>query len=129
MLEIYIDGASSGNPVPSGIFLYIKGEGHQISISESIKITNNHVAEFTALVRGLEEAKKLDTSIVSIRSDSKIVVSSVEKQYVKNEEFKPFLEKALNLTKEFDLFFIKWIPESQNKNADSLARSALQKKK
>jgi ribonuclease HI len=129
MLEIYIDGASSGNPGPSGIGLYIKGEGHQIRISESIGITNNHVAEFTALVRGLEEAKKLGTSIVSVRSDSKIVVSSVEKQYVKNEEFKPFLEKALNLAKEFDLFFIKWIPESQNKNADSLARSALQKKK
>lgn len=129
MLEIYIDGASSGNPGPSGIGLYIKGEGHQIRLSENIGMANNHVAEFIALIRGLEEAKKLGTSIVSIRSDSKIVVSSVEKQYVKNEEFKPYLEQALQLANDFDLFFIKWIPENQNKTADMLARQGIQKNK
>ena len=59
MLEVYIDAASAGNPGPSGIGIFIKGEGHQIQISEYIGETNNHIAEFTALVRGLEEAQKL----------------------------------------------------------------------
>ncbi|QBK25897.1 ribonuclease HI family protein [Ureibacillus thermophilus] len=129
MLEVYIDGASSGNPGPSGIGLFIKGEGHSIQIGEFIGDTNNHVAEFIALIRGLEEAKKLGTSFVSVRSDSKIVVNSVEKRYVKNEVFKPYLETALKLVEEFELFFIKWIPEQQNKAADQLARQAIRKGK
>ncbi len=106
MLEVYIDAASAGNPGPSGIGIFIKGEGHHIQISEFIGSANNHIAEFTALVRGLEEAQKLGSSLVSIRSDSKIVVASMEKEYVKNEEFKPFLEKALALADTFDLFFL-----------------------
>ncbi|HWL23995.1 MAG TPA: ribonuclease HI family protein [Ureibacillus sp.] len=129
MLEVYIDGASAGNPGPSGIGIFIKGEGHQVQISEYIGETNNHIAEFTALIRGLEEAKKLSTSIVSIRSDSKIVVASIEKQYVKNEEYKPLLDKVIQLTNDFDLFFIKWIPDNQNRAADTLARQAIQKGK
>lgn len=127
MLEIYIDGASAGNPGRSGIGVFIKGEGHLIHISEYIGETNNHIAEFTALIRALEEAKKLGSTFVSLRSDSKIVVASIEKQYVKNEEYKPFLEKALKLADEFDLFFIKWIPDNQNKAADVLAREAIRK--
>lgn len=129
MLEVYIDGASSGNPGPSGIGIFIKGEGHLIQISEYIGETNNHIAEFKALIRGLEEAFKLKTSLVSVRSDSKIVVSSMEKQYVKSEEYKPLLEKALQLSNEFELFFIKWIPDNQNKAADTLARHAILKGK
>ncbi|MGE7666040.1 ribonuclease HI family protein [Ureibacillus composti] len=128
MLEVYIDGASAGNPGPSGIGIFIKGEGHSVKISEYIGETNNHVAEFTALIRALEEAKKLGTNLVSIRSDSKIVVASIDKQYVKSEEYKPYLEQALKLAEEFSLFFIKWIPDSQNKAADALAREAIQKK-
>lgn len=129
MLEIYIDAASAGNPGPSGIGIFIKGEGHHIKISEYIGEANNHVAEFKALIRGLEEAVKLDSQLVSMRSDSKIVVSSVEKEYAKNEEYKPYLERALQLIGQIDLFFIKWIPDNQNKAADALAREAIQKNK
>lgn len=127
MLEVYIDAASAGNPGPSGIGIFLKGEGLHEKISEYIGETNNHIAEFTALVRGLEEAAKTGTSLVSMRSDSKIVVASVEKAYVKNEEFKPYLERALRLIEQFDLFFIKWIPDKENKAADALARAAIQK--
>ncbi|MEK3765358.1 MULTISPECIES: ribonuclease HI family protein [unclassified Solibacillus] len=127
MLEVYIDGASAGNPGPSGIGIFIKGEGHHIKISEPIGMTNNHIAEFTALIRGLEEALKIGATFVSMRSDSKIVVSSIEKEYVKNEEFKPFLLEALALIEQFDLYFIKWIPDKENKAADALAREAILK--
>ncbi|MBD8032370.1 MULTISPECIES: ribonuclease HI family protein [Solibacillus] len=127
MLEVYIDGASAGNPGPSGIGIFIKGEGHHIKISEPIGTTNNHIAEFTALVRGLEEALKIGATFVSMRSDSKIVVSSVDKEYVKNEEFKPYLLEAMALIKQFELYFIKWIPDKENKAADALAREAILK--
>ncbi|WP_332651288.1 ribonuclease HI family protein [Lysinibacillus sp. 54212] len=128
MLEVYIDAASAGNPGPSGIGIFIKGEGHHIQISEFIGESNNHIAEFTALVRGLEEASKLNSPLISMRSDSKIVVSSVEKAYVKNDEFKPYLEKALLLIDQFDLFFIKWVSDKENRAADALARQAIHKK-
>ena len=127
MLEVYIDGASAGNPGPSGIGIFIKGEGQHVKISEPIGNTNNHQAEFTALLRGLEEALKIGSSFVSVRSDSKIVVSSIDKAYVKNEDFKPYLEQALSLIEQFDLFFIKCIPEKDNKAADVLAREAILK--
>ncbi|RHW37651.1 ribonuclease HI [Lysinibacillus yapensis] len=129
MLEVYIDGASAGNPGPSGIGIFIKGEGHHIKISEYIGETNNHIAEFTALNRALEKAVELGSQLVSVRSDSKIVVASVEKQYVKNEEYKPFLETAIQLIGQLDLFFIKWIPDQENKAADALAREAILKAK
>ena len=127
MLEVYIDAASAGNPGPSAIGIFIKGEGHQVKISESVGITNNHIAEFMALIRGLQEAAKLSTGIISVRSDSKIVVASIEKEFVKNEEYKPYLNQALQLIEPFELFFIKWIPDSQNKAADALAREGIQK--
>ena len=128
MLEVYVDGASAGNPGKSGIGVFLKGEGHHIKLSERIEPTDNHTAEFQALLRGLEEAQKLTTGIVSARSDSQIVVMAVEKQFVKNEAHKPYLEKILTITKTFDFFFIKWIPDVENRAADALAREAIHKK-
>ncbi|MBD7986074.1 ribonuclease HI family protein [Sporosarcina sp. Sa2YVA2] len=129
MIELYVDGASAGNPGKSGIGIYIKGEGRQIRVSEPIEPTNNHTAEFTALLRGLEETEKITSGIVSARSDSKAVVSAFENEYVKNELHKEFLQKILMITKKFDFFFIKWIPEAENRTADSLARQAIHKEK
>ncbi|KOO48980.1 ribonuclease HI family protein [Viridibacillus arvi] len=125
MIELYIDAATAGNPGPSAIGIFIKGEGQLIKIGEAIGENDNHSTEFIALVRGLTEALKLSTGMISVRSDSKIVVASIEKEYVKNEAYKPYLEEALELTKKFDLFFIKWIPSSENRAADTLAREAL----
>lgn len=128
MLEVYVDGASAGNPGKSGIGIYIKGEGHQLRISEPIAPTDNHSAEFQALLRGMEEAAKLTTGIVSIRSDSQIVVMAVEKEYVKNEAHKPLLAQILAIATTFDFFFIKWIADTDNRAADALAREAIHRK-
>lgn len=127
MIELYIDGASAGNPGKSGIGIFIKGEGHHIKISESIEPTNNHAAEFQALLRGLQEVATLTTGIVSVRSDSQIVVMAVEKEFVKNEQFKVYLEPILDIIRTFDLFFIKWIPSNENRAADALAREGIHK--
>lgn len=128
MLEVYVDGASAGNPGKSGIGIYIKGEGHQLRISEPIAPTDNHSAEFQALLRGMEEAAKLTTGIVSVRSDSQIVVMAVEKEYVKREAHKPILAQILAIAATFDFFFIKWIPDADNRAADALAREAIHRK-
>jgi ribonuclease HI len=128
MIELYVDGASAGNPGKSGIGIFIKGEGHMLKLSERIEPTDNHTAEFKALLRGLEETAKLTTGMVSARSDSQIVVMAVEKEFVKNEAYKQYLTEILTITKTFDFFFIKWIPDVENRAADALARGAIHKK-
>lgn len=128
MLEVYIDGAAAGNPGPAGIGVYIRGEGHEVKVSEPIGELDNHTAEFHALVRGVKEASKLTSGMVSVRSDSKAVVSAVEKRYAKNPLHMDMLDQALQIADEFDFFFIKWIPDSQNRAADILARAAIRRK-
>lgn len=127
MIELYVDGASAGNPGKSGIGIFIKGEGHHIKISEPIEPTNNHTAEFIALLRGLEEVAKLTTGIVSARSDSQIVVMSVEREFVKNVAHQALLAKIFDIIQTFDYFFIKWIPDTKNRAADALARDAIRR--
>ncbi len=129
MLEVFIDGASAGNPGPSGIGIFIKGEGHLIKISEPIGLTDNHHAEFLALVRALKEIQPLNPQLVSLKSDSKIVLSSIEKRYVKKESFQLLLQEALEIIDTVPLFFTKWISDHENRAADTLARQAIQKQK
>lgn len=126
LIELYVDGASAGNPGKSGIGIFMKGEGHHILLSEKIEPTDNHSAEFQALIRGLEEAAKLTTGIVSARSDSQIVVSAVDNEFVKNPTYKKYLTEILTIAQQFDYFFIKWIPTEENRAADALAKKALQ---
>ncbi|MCW1928139.1 reverse transcriptase-like protein [Bhargavaea beijingensis] len=128
MLEVYVDGAAAGNPGPAGIGVLIRGEGHEVRVSEPLEDLDNHTAEFRAFVRGVEEAAKLTSGLVSVRSDSKAVVSAVEKRYAKNPVHMDMLERALRIADGFDFFFIKWIPDSQNRAADALARAAIRRK-
>lgn len=128
MIELYVDGASAGNPGKSGIGIFIKGEGHHFQLSEQIAPTDNHSAEFQALIRGLQEVAKLTTGIVSARSDSQIVVSSVDNEFVKNAIYKKYLDDILKLTQHFEYFFIKWIPTAENRAADALAKKAIHTK-
>lgn len=127
MLEVFIDGASAGNPGPSGIGIFIKGEGHVIKISEPIGLSDNHHAEFIALLRALKEIQPLHPQLVSLKSDSKIVLSSIEKRYVKKESFQRLLDESLQIIDTFPLFFTKWISDRDNRAADVLARQAIQK--
>lgn len=127
MIELYVDGASAGNPGVSGIGFFLKGEGHHILHCEPIEPTENHIAEFKALIAGLEQALTLTSGIISVRTDSQIVAAAVEIEFVKNHTYKPYLEKILSLAEQFDLFFIKWIPTAENRAADALAKEAIQK--
>lgn len=125
MIEVYFDGASSGNPGPSGagIFIKIKGEVERYSIP--LGEMENHEAEFRALVNAINICIKKGYKNVSFRTDSQLVSQAVEKQHAKNKIFAPILQEALQLIKQFDLFFIKWIPSSENKVADELSRQAI----
>lgn len=127
MIEVYIDGASAGNPGPSGAGIFIKGNGIVERYAIPLGMMSNHEAEFHAFIKALEICLKNDYQVVSFRTDSELVNRAVEKEFVKNKQYLPLFEQALALTKQFDLFFMKWIPSSQNKQADELARAAIRK--
>lgn len=127
MIEVYIDGASAGNPGPSGAGIFIKGNGELENYAIPLGMMSNHEAEFVAFIKALNICHEKGYKIVSFRTDSELVNRAVEKEFVKNKVYAPFLEESLRLMNEFDLFFMKWIPSSENKTADNLARTAIRK--
>ncbi|WP_400241903.1 reverse transcriptase-like protein [Niallia sp. JL1B1071] len=129
MIEVYIDGASAGNPGPSGAGIFIKGHGSAEKYSFPLGLMSNHEAEYFALIKALEICIDKNYRTVSFRTDSELVSRAVEKEFAKNKKFAPLLEQALKLARELDLFFIKWIPSNDNKTADELARLAIRKNK
>jgi ribonuclease HI len=127
LIEIYFDGASAGNPGPSGAGIFINDNGSVERHSLPLDIMSNHEAEFHAFLFALQIARDKGYQSVSFRTDSELINRAVEKEFVKNKAFAPLLDKALTLIAEFDLFFLKWIPSKENKNADELARAAIHK--
>jgi ribonuclease HI len=129
LIEVYIDGASAGNPGPSGAGIFIKGNGKAEKYSIPLGNMSNHEAEYHAFIKALEICleKGYSKSVVSFRTDSQLVSNAVEKEFVKNKLYLPLFEKALSLSMQFDLFFMKWIPSIENKTADELARLAIRK--
>ena len=127
MLEVMIDAASQGNPGKSGGGIVIKDRGMIEEYALPLGILSNHEAEFKILCEALKICREREARAVWIKSDSKIVCDSVEKRYVKNQRFQPYLQKSLEIIDTFDLFFIKWIPERENLHADRLAKKAIHK--
>jgi ribonuclease HI len=125
MIEVYIDGASAGDPGLSGAGIFIKGNGKLERFSIPLGQMDNHCAEFMACKQALEICIDKQYTVVSFRSDSQAVVHAIEKEYVKNSEYKLLLEEIIHLSKRLDLFFIKWIPSKENRAADELARKAI----
>ena len=126
MIEVYTDGAANGNPGMSGAGIYIKANGSTYNYSIPLGMLSNHEAEFHALIKALEICREqFPGEIVSFRSDSKVVVDTIEKDFTKNNSFLPLLEKIKEEANHFPHFFIKWIPEKKNGHADRLARKAI----
>ncbi|MBA3925018.1 ribonuclease HI family protein [Listeria rustica] len=128
-MEIYVDGASAGNPGPSGVGIVITADGVYEQISIPLGILSNHEAEFIAIKMALIQAVTYEPTFIRLYSDSKVAIEAIEKRYAKNPLFQPHLDSILPLIESIDLFFIQWIPSASNKKADDLARQAIQKSK
>ncbi|MFC7370688.1 reverse transcriptase-like protein [Fictibacillus iocasae] len=127
MIEVYIDGASAGDPGRSGAGIFIKtGKGPALSYSVPLGVMSNHEAEYSSLLHALKICHDKGYTVVSFRTDSLAVEKAVDKRFAKDKRYEPLLSEALDLIDTFELFFIKWIPSKQNKTADELARKAIQ---
>ncbi|MFA5094616.1 MAG: ribonuclease HI family protein [Candidatus Omnitrophota bacterium] len=127
-LVIYTDGGSRGNPGPSGIGVVVCDENGETvrNVSKYIGETTNNVAEYTALIYGLQEALILRADEVIINCDSELMVKQVKKEYrVKDKGLKPLSGQVEHLLSGFSKYEINHIDRSLNKGADRLADKAV----
>ncbi len=127
-IELYIDGGSRGNPGPAGIGVVIlDASGKKIrDISKYIGETTNNIAEYNALLYGLEEALILRADDVKINLDSELVAKQISGDYrVKDPNIRPLFERALNMLKSFKSFEVEHIEREKNKEADKLVNKAI----
>lgn len=126
MIEVYTDGASRGNPGLSGAGIYIRANGESYEYAFPLGILSNHEAEFKAVIKALDICREnFSNHILSFRSDSQVVVDTIEKNHTNNKRFLPLLQQIREKENDFPHFFIKWIPNKKNKQADTLAKKAI----
>lgn len=126
---IYTDGASSGNPGESGIGVIVEFGRKTYEISEHIGIATNNIAEYTALIRGLQMASELGADSVEVFSDSELLVRQMVGLYkVRHENIIPLWKRARELASGFRFFSISHLPRDLNQRADRLSKKAISEK-
>ena len=88
-IELYTDGASSGNPGPGGFGVVLKCMGKRLEISGGYSLTTNNRMELLAVIRGLE-AIKWRNAEVHVWSDSSYVVNAINKGWLEGWKMKGF---------------------------------------
>ena len=125
---LYTDGASRGNPGPSGAGAFITTSSGEIvaEIAEYIGETTNNVAEYRALLAGLEKLVTLGAQEVEIRADSELMVRQIQGRYrVKHPNLQPLYQEALGLLKKIGRYSVHHVLREKNKDADRLANLAI----
>lgn len=128
MIKLFVDGAATGKEGHAAIGVLIVEDGVQEQLSLPLEDKmDNHRAEFEALLYGLRhlKARNKQDKLVFCYTDSKLVAESIGKRYTKKAEHKLLLEEALQDLAAFTNVYLEWIPEKENKGADTLAKKAL----
>jgi ribonuclease HI len=121
------DGGSRGNPGPAGAGFVIERDGDIVCRGGRFlgSVTNN-VAEYEALIWGLENVSAMGFGTVTVYADSELLVKQVNGQYrVKNEGLKPLFARALKLLRGFSSFKVAHVRREFNCDADEMANQAM----
>lgn len=126
-LELFIDGASKGNPGPAGVGAVVCHNGEVVkNLSRAIGNTTNNVAEYYALIFALEEALILRASEVIVKTDSELLARQLNGAYkVKSQNLKLLYAQVQHLFGGFRRVEIRHIPREENRGADKLASKAI----
>ena len=126
---LYTDGAARGNPGPAaiGAVLYEEGEVRPVAtMSRPLGVATNNVAEYQAVIDGLEAATEFDPDELVVRADSQLLVRQLTGRYrVKAPGLIPLHRKATALLDGFPSVRLEHVPREDNTVADSLANAAL----
>ena len=127
-LEVFIDGASRGNPGPSSVGVVISdGSGRVLKEhGRRIGAGTNNVAEYTALLDALDLCRELGGSDIRIHSDSQLLVRQIKGLYkVKKPRLADLMARAREKMRGFACVEFTHVPRERNREADRLANQAL----
>jgi ribonuclease HI len=122
------DGASKGNPGPSGAGAVIYKNKEEIwSSYKFIGCKTNNQAEYSALIFGLEGALNLGIKTLLVLGDSLLVINQVNGLYkVKSDFILPLHKEVLALKSKFDFIEFNHVYRDNNKRADQLSNMAFE---
>ena len=129
--EIYIDGASRGNPGPGGVgAVFLDGNAKPVrQFSKYLGETTNNVAEYLALIYALQEALRAGYASVTVKTDSELLARQIKGQYkVRDPQLRLLHGLALHLVQGFTRCQILHVPREQNTVADRLAGQAVKRR-
>lgn len=126
--RLYTDGGSRGNPGPAGIGAVLLSSSGDVvdELADFIGAATNNVAEYQALLAGLELALDRDVECLDVFLDSELVVRQVNGQYrVKDATLKALHAQATHLLHQFHEIDVQHVPREQNAAADALVNQAI----
>ncbi len=126
--HLYTDGGARGNPGPAGIGARLLSAGGDVveELADFIGKATNNVAEYQALLAGLEIALDRGVERLDVFLDSELVVRQVNGQYkVKDAGLKPLHQQACLLLSRFHEVDVKHVRREQNAAADALVNQAI----
>jgi ribonuclease HI len=127
-LTVNVDGGARGNPGPAAIGVVVRNDDGAVveQVGETIGEATNNVAEYRALLRGLELAAAHGADEVELIGDSELVVRQIEGRYkVKHAGMKELHAQAKAMLADFDSWSIRHVKRAQNADADELVNEAL----
>jgi ribonuclease HI len=127
-LVVHVDGGARGNPGPAAIAAVLTGpEGTVVEVRSAVigRATNN-VAEYRALLLGIERAGALGARELELVGDSELIVRQVRGEYrVKDPNLRELHSRVVGELSGFDRWSIRNVPREENAHADRLVNEAL----
>lgn len=126
--HLHVDGGSRGNPGPAGVGAVLKSPAGEVvgTVADFIGEVTNNVAEYRALIAGVEMALKQGVNRLAIFSDSELIVRQLNGSYkVKNEGLKPYFQQAASILSKLEKYSLNSIPREDNAHADELVNEAI----
>jgi ribonuclease HI len=127
-LVVHVDGGARGNPGPAATGVVIESPGGDVLYAggETIGVATNNVAEYRALITGLERARALGVTEVDVLGDSTLVINQVNGTWkIKEPHLRPLREEAVRALRAFDRWTLRHVPRAKNADADALVNQAL----
>ncbi len=128
LVRLFTDGGARGNPGPAAYGYVLEAEDGTVLAAhgESIGIATNNVAEYSALIAGLEQAGALGLDEVEVVSDSELMVKQMRGEYkVKNEALRELSLRAARLAGAVGEVRYRAVRREHNTLADQLVNEAL----
>jgi ribonuclease HI/probable phosphoglycerate mutase len=130
--KLFTDGASRGNPGEAGAgSVLLDADGQELAArSAYLGQCTNNVAEYKALIIGVQSALELGCSRLEIFLDSQLIVRQLQGQYkVKHAALQPLFAEVKGLLSKLQHWTVAHVPREQNKRADELANRGIDERK